>query len=294
MNIGFIGLGLMGKWMAKNILNEGHQLTINDISYDAGNELISMGAIWEETPAMVAANSELIFTSLPTPEAVISVVTGNNGVLSGIKNGSSYFDLSTTDPKTMQNIANEAAQKNVFVFDAPVSGGTIGAKNGSLCIMVGGNEAKFEKYKSILHLMGSEIIYCGSIGSGATCKIVNNLIGMTLNVVLAEALSIGVKAEVPVMKLYETISKSTGDTFIMHTLPNGLFSRNFDPGFKLELGAKDIGLAIKLAESLKVPTEISNLVQKKFSEALKRGWGNETTHAVAKLQEELAEITLKK
>ena len=294
MNIGFIGLGLMGKWMAKNILNEGHQLTINDISYDAGNELISMGAIWEETPAMVAANSELIFTSLPTPEAVISVVTGNNGVLSGIKNGSSYFDLSTTDPKTMKNIANEAAQKNVFVFDAPVSGGTIGAKNGNLCIMVGGNEAKFKKYKSILHLMGNEVIYCGSIGSGATCKIVNNLIGMTLNVVLAEALSIGVKAEVPVMKLYETISKSTGDTFIMHTLPNGLFSRNFDPGFKLELGAKDIGLAIKLAESLKVPTEISNLVQKKFSEALKRGWGNETTHAVAKLQEELAEITLKK
>ena len=146
MNIGFIGLGLMGKWMAKNILNEGHQLTINDISCDAGSELISMGAIWEDTPAMVAANSELIFTSLPTPEAVISVATGNNGVLSGIKNGSSYFDLSTTDPETMQNIANEAAQKNVFVFDAPVSGGTIGAKNGSLCIMVGGNEAKFEKY----------------------------------------------------------------------------------------------------------------------------------------------------
>ena len=294
MKVGFVGLGLMGKWMAKNILSGGHQLLINDIDSNTGEELAQMGAIWKDTPAKVASGSDIVFTSLPNPESVISVALGENGILEGINTGSSYYDLSTTDPSTMKEICDKASLKKAFVFDAPVSGGTNGAKDGSLCIMVGGDETEFEKHKSILELMGNEIIYCGGIGSGATCKIVNNLIGMTLNVVLAEALSIGVKGGVPVMKLYETISKSTGNTFIMHTFTNGLFARNFNPGFKLSLGAKDIGLATKLAESLEVPTEVSKIIQERFLKALERGWGEESTHAVAKLQEELSGIQLKK
>ena len=183
MKVGFVGLGLMGKWMAKNILSGGHQLLINDIDSNTGEELAQMGAIWKDTPAKVASGSDIVFTSLPNPESVISVALGENGILEGINTGSSYYDLSTTDPSTMKEIYDKASLKKAFVFDAPVSGGTNGAKDGSLCIMVGGDETEFEKHKSILELMGNEIIYCGGIGSGATCKIVNNLIGMTLNVV---------------------------------------------------------------------------------------------------------------
>jgi|TARA_B110000263_G_scaffold237936_1_gene238697 3-hydroxyisobutyrate dehydrogenase len=294
MKIGFIGLGLMGKWMAKNILSGGHELTINDLNPDLGKELTSIGAKWKSTPSEVAAESNLVFTSLPNPKAVISVTLGENGILSGINSGSSYFDLSTTDPDTIKEISTEAAKKNVFVFDSPVSGGTIGAREGTLCIMVGGNLLEYEKYKPILQLMGNQTLYCGEVGSGATCKIVNNLIAMTLKVVLSEALSIGIKAGVPTMKLYEAISMSTGDTQIMHTFPNGLFSGNFNPGFKLALGAKDLGLAIKLAESLDLPTEIAPIVQRKFLEALERGWGEESTHSVARLQEELSGILIRK
>lgn len=294
MKIGFIGLGLMGQWMARNILASGHELTINDINQNTAKELISMGAEWADTPSELAAKSTLIFTSLPNPEIVTEVALGKNGILTGIKHGSSYFDLSTTDPDTIKEISHKASEKNVFVFDAPVSGGTIGAKEGTLCIMVGGDEQEYTKYKNILELMGNQTVYCGTVGSGAICKLVNNLIAMTLKVVLSEALSIGVKGGVPIMKLYETTSMSTGDTHILRTFPKGLFSGNFNPGFKLSLGAKDLGLAINLADSLGVPTKIADIVQEKFSEAMEKGWKDESTHSVAKLQEELSGILLRK
>ena len=143
MNVGFIGVGFMGKHMVKHIINGGHTLTVYDINLEATEEIQSMGASLAGSPREVAESSEVIFTSLPKPQNVEEVVLGEGGILSGANNGKTYFDLSTTDPLTLQRIATVAESKGVTVLDAPVSGGTIGAELGTLCIMVGGDEAHY-------------------------------------------------------------------------------------------------------------------------------------------------------
>ena len=293
MDIGFIGVGFMGRHMVKHIVNGGHKLTVFDLNIEATEEIQSMGATLASSPREVAESSEVIFTSLPKPQNVEEVVLGEGGILSGAAHGTTYFDLSTTDPVTLQRITTAAESKGVKVLDAPVSGGTIGAELGTLCIMVGGDEARYEKYKPVLDLMGTQVIYVGASGSGAVCKIANNLIGMTLGVVLSEAFSMGVKAGVDPATLYDAISMSTGDTKAMKSYPDTLFKGNFEPGFKLDLGSKDVGLATEIGRTLGVPMDVSNIVQQKYIEAQNRGWGEKSTLAVAKLQEEKSGVEIR-
>ena len=293
MRVGFIGIGLMGRHMARHILENGNDLTVYDIDKTAAAELLDKGANWASSPADAARNSEVVFTSLPRPQDVADVVLGEGGVLSGANEGTTFFDLSTTDPDTIQRISDASLDLGITVLDAPVSGGTIGAEKGTLCIMVGGDQLLYDRYKPVLDLMGNQVVYCGNLGSGAICKIVNNLIGMTLGVVLSEAFSIGVKAGVDPMTLYEAISMSSGETRQMHTFPNTLFEGNFKPGFKLDLGAKDVGLATDMGRALKVPMEISNLVQQKYVEAQNRGWGADSSISIVRLQEERAGIEIR-
>ena len=293
MRVGFIGIGLMGRHMARHILDGGNDLAVYDIDKTAAAELLDKGANWASSPADAARNSEVVFTSLPRPQDVADVILGEGGALSGASEGTTFFDLSTTDPDTIQRISDASLDLGITVLDAPVSGGTIGAEKGTLCIMVGGDQLLYDRYKPVLDLMGNQVVYCGNLGSGAICKIVNNLIGMTLGVVLSEAFSIGVKAGVDPMTLYEAISMSSGETRQMHTFPNTLFEGNFKPGFKLDLGAKDVGLATDMGRALKVPMEISNLVQQKYVEAQNRGWGADSSISIARLQEERAGIEIR-
>ena len=294
MKVGFIGVGFMGQHMAKHILDGGHDLTIYDISETAAKNLVKAGAKSLSSPSEVAAVSEVIFTSLPTPQDVEQVVLGEGGILAGALEGTTLFDLSTTDPETITRISNSASQRGINVLDAPVSGGTIGAEQGTLCVMVGGNKNNYDRYKSVLDLIGNQVVYCGNLGAGAVCKIVNNLIGMTLGVVLSEAFSLGVKAGVDPMTLYNAVSMSSGETRQMHTFPTGLFEGDFSPGFKLDLGSKDVGLATNLGRSLRVPMDVSNLIHQKYVEAQNRGWGEQSTTAIAKLQEERAGVEIRK
>tara|TARA_B100001167_G_scaffold167669_1_gene117112 strand:- start:52 stop:942 length:891 start_codon:yes stop_codon:yes gene_type:complete len=294
MKVGFIGVGFMGQHMAKHILDGGHDLTIYDISETAAKNLVKAGAKSVSSPSEVAAISEVIFTSLPTPQDVEQVVLGEGGILAGALEGTTLFDLSTTDPETITRISNSAAQRGISVLDAPVSGGTIGAEQGTLCVMVGGDKNNYDRYKSVLDLIGNQVVYCGNLGAGAVCKIVNNLIGMTLGVVLSEAFSLGVKAGVDPMTLYNAVSMSSGETRQMHTFPTGLFEGDFSPGFKLDLGSKDVGLATNLGRSLRVPMDVSNLIHQKYVEAQNRGWGEQSTTAIAKLQEERAGVEIRK
>jgi 3-hydroxyisobutyrate dehydrogenase len=293
MKIGFIGVGFMGRHMARHIIEGGHEVTIFDISKSAAQELLDIGAEWASSPAEASRNCTVIFTSLPTPKDVEHVALGEGGILSTIQKGSTYFDLSTTDPDTIKRISERFAENNVTVLDAPVSGGTTGAEQGTLCVMVGGNKKKYDEHKTILDLIGNQVVYCGQLGSGAVCKIVNNLIGMTLGVVLSEAFSLGVKAGVDPMTLYNAISMSSGETRSMHGYPKSLFTGNFEPGFKLDLGAKDVGLATDMGRTLKVPMEISNVVQQRYVEAQNKGLGSESTIAVAKIQEEKTGIEIR-
>jgi 2-hydroxymethylglutarate dehydrogenase len=179
------------------------------------------------------------------------------------------------------------------VLDAPVSGGTGGAEKGTLCVMVGGDKTAYEKYKPVLDLIGDKVMYCGELGSGAVCKIVNNLIGLSVGVILSEAFTLGVKAGVPPQVLFEAVSKSSGNTQSMQGFPNGLFKGNFEPGFQLDLAAKDVGLATEMGRRLRVPMEISNIVQQRYIDGQNRGWGRLAAGAVARVQEERAGVDVR-
>lgn len=293
MKVGFIGVGFMGRHMARNIAKGGYEMTVFDIRKDAAEELMDMGAVWADSPAAVAAASDVIFTSLPRPQDVEEVALGEGGILSGAAAGTTLFDLSTTDPDTIYRINSAAHEIGVSVLDAPVSGGTAGAENATLCVMVGGDEQAYQRCKPVLDRIGDKVMFCGTLGSGAICKIVNNLIGLSVGVLLSEAFSLGVKAGVDPQTLFNAVKGSSGNTQGMQGLPEGLFKGNFEPGFQLDLAAKDVGLATDMGRRLRVPMEVSNTVQQRYIAGQNRGWGRLAAGAVARVQEERSGIEIR-
>ena len=293
MNIGFIGLGSMGIHMATNLIRKNNNLIVYDIN-DKSTELIcDLGATKANSPREVCIQANLIFTSLPNPKVLEEVALGEGGIINNCQLGSTLFDLSTTDPNTIEKIAEAGKSKKINILDAPVSGGTNGAKNATLCIMVGGDKLIFEKYKYILDILGNQVMYCGPIGAGSICKIANNLIGMSLVVILAEAFSLGVKCGVDPSILYKAISMSSGNSTQMAKYPNTVFKGDFSPGFKLELGAKDVSLATQLGREKNIPLDISNLIHQKYVEAMNKGLSKESNLAITKIQEEKSGITIR-
>ncbi len=293
MEVGFIGVGYMGRHMARNVAKGGHHLTVFDMRKEAAEELLSLGASWADSPQAVAAASEVVFTSLPRPQDVEEIATGEGGILQGAASGAAYFDLSTTDPDTIHRISEAARGKGVTMLDAPVSGGTTGAEKGTLCVMVGGDEPTYQRYKAVLELIGDKVMYCGDLGAGAVCKIVNNLVGLSVGVVLSEAFTLGVKAGVPPETLFEAVSKSSGNTQAMQGFSAGLFKGNFEPGFQLDLAAKDVGLATEMGRRLRVPMDLSNLVQQRYIDGQNSGWGRMAAGAVARVQERRAGVEVR-
>ena len=293
MEVGFIGVGYMGRHMARNVAKGGHHLTVFDMRKEAAEELLSLGVSWADSPQAVAAASEVVFTSLPRPQDVEEVATGEGGILRGAASGTAYFDLSTTDPATIRRISEAALSRGVTVLDAPVSGGTTGAEKGTLCVMVGGDEPTYQRYRAVLDLIGDKVMYCGDLGAGAVCKIVNNLVGLSVGVLLSEAFTMGVKAGVPPETLFEAVSKSSGNTQAMQGFPAGLFKGNFEPGFQLDLAAKDVGLATEMGRRLRVPMDLSSLVQQRYIDGQNRGWGRMAAGAVARVQEKRAGVEVR-
>ena len=293
MNLGFIGIGRMGRFMARNLARGGHKLTVFDTQKEAAEELLSQGASWADSPGAVAAASQVVFTALPRPQDVEAVALGDSGILSGAARGLAYFDLSTTDPDTIHRIAAAAKSKGVHVLDAPVSGGVGGAEKATLCIMVGGDQSVYTSYKPVLELIGEKVMYCGEQGMGAVCKIVNNLINLGNYVLVSEALTLGLKAGAQTETMFKAISHSSGNTECMQEFPASLFRGNFEPGFKLDLGAKDVGLATEMGRQLQLPMELANIIEQRFTEALNRGWGQLASVSVARLQEERADVKIR-
>ena len=293
MEVGFIGAGFMGQHMIRNLIEEGHTLTVFDIDKSALEKAKGNGAKISQSPRQLAQSSEVIFTSLPTPQILDEVTFGEGGIIEGIKSGTIFFDLSTTSLEMINKIGRLASSQDFHFLDAPVSGGVKGAEDGSLCIMVSGESQIYQKYKPLLSSIGTQTMYCGELGSGTICKITNNLIGLSLHVLLGEAFTMGVKAGVSPEILYDAISISTGDSRQMHSFPTTLFKDDFSPGFQLNLAAKDVGLATELGKSKRVPMEVSNLVQQKYIEAQNKGFGTDSAASVIKIQEEKSQVIIR-
>jgi len=294
MKIGFIGTGNMGNPMATNLIRAGHQLTVHDLRRQATTNLVELGATWADTPRDAVSGNELVFTSLPVPRDVEAVVQGEKGILEGANRGLIYADLSTNSPTVVRRLHQVCAQRGVTMVDAPVSGGVYGAAAGTLAVMVGGDERVFRRIKPALDAIGRHVVYCGPIGNGSVCKICNNLLSMGTGVLLAEALTLGVKAGVDLAVLADVIANSSGSCRrLTEKHPRFLFKGNFEPGFATALAAKDVRLATDLGREYGIPMELSNLIDQRHVEAMHRGWGAEDSDAVARIQEEKAGVQLR-
>ncbi len=294
MKVGFIGCGNMGNPMASNLIKAGHQLVVHDLRREATTNLLELGATWADTPSDTVGGNEVVFTSLPVPRDVEAVVLGEKGVFEGSSSTTIYMDLSTNSPTTIRRIHDLGAERGVTVLDAPVSGGVYGAAAATLAVMVGGDRAVYDRMKPTLDAIGSHVVYCGPIGNGMVCKICNNLLSMGIGTLMAEALTMGVKAGVDLAVLADVIANSSGgNRRLVEKFPRYLFKGNFEPGFATALAAKDVRLATDLGREYGIPMELSNLVDQRHVEAMQRGWGPEDSDAVARLQEEKSGIQLR-
>jgi 3-hydroxyisobutyrate dehydrogenase len=282
--------------MAANLLGAGHGLVVFTRTKKRAQPLLNNGATWADCPADAVKGRDVVFTCLPGPQDVESVVLDEYGVGDGIEPGSVYIDTTTSSPSVTRRIHDLLAHKNVAMLDAPLSGGVAGAVAGNMAIIVGGDERTYRRVKPVLDVIGDpdKVVYCGPSGAGMICKLCNNMINLGLVVLLAEALTLGVKAGMDLNTLVEVISKSTGATARMDMVfRRGIFQGNFEPGFSMNLGLKDLRLAIELAREMDLPMEMAALAEQKHIETVARGWGNKNTDAVAILQEERAGVQLR-
>lgn len=290
MKIGFVGLGLMGKGMAARLRHAGLNLSVCDLRRDLAEDLLAAGAIWKETPAQLALGCDLVFTSLPRPDDVEKVGFGSNGLVEGLRPGSIWIDLSTNGLEQVQSLHRRLKERGISFLDAPVSGGPQGAASGKLAILVGGDKSVFLKVAPVLHAMGDQVRHVGDIGAGTTAKLVHNLASLTMVTVAAEAMTLGTKAGMDPLVLWEAIRSGVAgrlrsfDNIGKRYLPGRLDP----PSFELALALKDMTLALDMARHVQVPMRLSTLAQLDMVQALNRGWGKRDAHAFLQLQTERA------
>ncbi len=292
--IGFIGLGIMGKPMSKNLLKAGYELVVYDINQTAVQELVAAGAKAGQSPKDVAARTEIVITMLPNSPHVKTVVLGDNGVLQGAKPGAILIDMSSIAPLASQEIAAKAAEKQVEMIDAPVSGGEPKAIDGSLSIMVGGKQEIFDRCYSILTKMGKSVVLCGSIGAGNTTKLANQII-VALNIAaLSEALVLGTKAGVDPELIYNAIRGGLAGSTVMDAKTPMIMAGNFKPGFKIDLHIKDLANAIETGHEVGVPLPLTTQVMEILQALKVDGKGQNDHSGIVQFYEKLAQIEVRK
>ena len=295
MKLGFIGLGTMGSGMALNLLKAGHHLTVNDVNRDAAGPHLEAGAVWAGSPREVAEASDMLFTSLPGPPETETVALGENGILSGVSPDKVYLDLSTNSPTLVRRFHDAFAARGAHVLDAPVSGGPHGARSGRLAIWVGGDRDVFKRCKPVLDAIGDQAFYVGAIGTGSIAKLVHNCTGYILQTALAETLTMGVKAGVEPLALWQAVRQGAlGRRRTFDGLQQNYLPGRFDPpDFALRLARKDVSLAVEVGREFDVPMRLANLTLAELTEALNKGWDQRDSRAAMLLQEERAGVEVR-
>lgn len=292
--IGFIGLGIMGKPMAKNLLKAGYELVVYDINQDAVNEVVAAGAKSAPTSKDVAAQSEVVITMLPNSPHVKAAVLGENGVLEGAKPGLVLIDMSSIAPLASQEIAAAVAKKGVEMLDAPVSGGEPKAIDGSLSIMVGGNKDLFDRSTELLSKMGKSVVLCGDVGAGNTTKLANQII-VALNIAaVSEAFVLATKAGVDPELVFNAIRGGLAGSTVMEAKAPMIMAGNFKPGFKIDLHIKDLANAIETGHDVGVPLPLTASVMEILQALKVDGKGQNDHSGIAMYYEKLAKVEARK
>ena len=293
LKVGYIGLGLMGKPMARNILKAGFPLVVHNRSRAAVDELVAEGATAAWTPAEVARQVDIVITNLPDSPDVEMVALGKDGVIEGAHEGLIFIDNSTIKPATARTIAAGLAEKGVSALDAPVSGGDIGAINGTLTIMLGGEEAALEKAMPILEAMGKSITLVGDAGAGQIAKVCNQIMVAAQMVGMAELLIVAQKAGADPEKVVQAIKGGAAQCWALDIKPPRLFDGNPEPGFKAYMQAKDLNIVLDTAREYGVPVPGTAANTQLFSAMLEMGMGDLDNSAVLGVIEALAGEKLK-
>jgi 3-hydroxyisobutyrate dehydrogenase len=290
MTIGFIGVGNIGAPIAGQLLKAGHALVVHDTRREAATELLAAGAAWAESPAAVAEECEIVATCLPGPREMEQVCLGPGALVANLKPGALYIDHTTNAPALVRRVHTLLAEKGVAMLDAPVSGGMEGAQTRDLLTMVGGEPAAFERARPVLDAIAKRVMYTGGIGTGSIAKIMHNSATFTLDLVMAECWTTGVKAGIDAATIVKVFTEAAlGNQMNLKVrLPATYLRGNFEPRFSLALARKDLGLALDLARETNTPMRLAEICEAEMKEAMTRGWADCDASIFLTLQEERA------
>lgn len=292
MKLGFIGLGIMGKPMSKNLLKAGHELVVFDFNQTSIDEVVALGAKQAKDSAGVATECDVIITMVPNSPHVRAAALGEGGILETAKPGTVLIDMSSIDPVESKKIGAELAKKGIEMLDAPVSGGEPKAIDGTLSVMVGGKKDLFDKYYEVLMVMAGSVVYVGELGSGNIAKLANQII-VALNIAaMSEALTLATKAGADPELVYKAIRGGLAGSTVLDAKAPMVLNRNFNPGFRIELHIKDLTNALNAAHSVTAPLPLTSQVME-IMQALKADGFEKDDHCgIAKYYEKIANITI--
>lgn len=281
--IGFIGLGIMGKPMARNLKRAGYPLVLHTRTASSAQVLLAEGAVWAKSPKEVARHSDIIILMLTDSEAVAQVTLGPEGVFEGARPGSLLIDMGTTSPRLARQLATAGESRGIAVLDAPVSGGQIGAENATLSIMVGGSQQAFERALPILRVMGPNVIHVGEAGAGQITKACNQVIvGLTIEAV-AEAMALASKAGVEPARVRQALLGGFAASRVLELHGQRMIEGNFKPGGRVRTHHKDLSIAIELAEEYGATVPVTRKVDDLFQELMRQGHGDDDHSALYRL-----------
>lgn len=294
MKIGFIGLGIMGKPMSKNLLKAGYELVVMNRSKAAVDELVAAGAAAANSPSAVASQTEIIVTMLPNSPQVKAVVLGEGGIIESARPGTTVIDMSSIAPLVSREIAAQLAEKSVAMLDAPVSGGEPKAIDGSLSVMVGGKQEVFDKCYDILKAMAGSVVLAGEIGAGNITKLANQII-VALNIAaMSEALVLASKAGVEAELVYQAIRGGLAGSTVLDAKAPLVLDRKFDPGFRINLHLKDLANVLETSHQVGVPLPLTAAVMEMMHAMKVDGMGDLDHGALVRHYEKLAQVQVKR
>ena len=291
MKIGLIGLGIMGKPMAKNLLKAGYELVVNDRNQASIDEVVAAGASYA-TQAEIGESCDVVLTMLPNSPQVKEVILGDDGVAAHMKAGSTFIDMSSINPVASKEIAAVLEAKGIDMLDAPVSGGEPKAIDGTLSFMVGGKQEVFDKFKDLLGAMGASVVRCGDVGAGNTTKLANQIIVACNIQALAEALTLAQKAGVDPELVFQAIRGGLAGSTVMEAKAPMMIAGNDKPGFKIDLHIKDLNNALDCAHTVGSPLPMTAAVQEVMQWLHNNGCGQNDHSAIAKYYEKLTGIQI--
>ena len=292
MKIGFIGLGIMGKPMSKNLVKAGHEIVVCDFNKDAVAELVEMGAKQAANGAEVAKECDVVITMLPNSPHVRSVALGENGIADGAHEGSVLIDMSSIDPTESKKIGEELAKKGIEMLDAPVYGGEPKAIDGTLSVMVGGKKDLFDKYYDMLMVMAGSVVYVGELGSGNVAKLANQIVVAVNIAAVGEALAFAKKAGTDPELVYQAIRGGLAGSTVMDAKAPMMLSRNFKPGFRIELHIKDLNNALNAAHAISAPVPLTGQLMEMMQALKADGYEKEDHSSLVKFYEKIGNVTV--